>query len=389
MEQSLQPLVMIPGPTPVHPRILAALAKPTASHQSDQVAQDIIQIQKLLYQLLNPGPDSEVFVVSGSGTLAMEMAIVNFVPQNGKVLVLSHGRFGDRFAEISRAYGYETNVIAAEPGKAVTADDLERQIERQDYDVITITHVDTSTGVKAPLDSYISVLSQSRAIVVVDGVCATGGIPEDMSYLGVDVLITGAQKALGVPPGLAILVANAKAMQKLGLEPRRAGYYLDLLRWRPSMRDPHIYFSTHPVNMIYALREACNIIQEETINTRYIRHVALAAAFRAGLSMMGMQCATDTYFLAPTLSVIRLADGLEESKFRAELERFGVVVAGGMGPFAGSTIRVGHMGNITFSEIEKTLVAISRSLKVFGYSIDEQNVLSRAYTDYLEHMSKA
>ncbi len=362
-------LLLIPGPSPVVPRILNALALPTVSHVSPEMARDLLEACENLKRIVFAA-NGEPFIVAGAGTLAMEMAVLNTAGPGDRVLVLSQGYFGDRMAQICQAFGLDHDVLACEWGKAVTPRQLEQRLKAQNYNVVVCTHVDTATGACAPVEEYSQVLDKTGAIFIVDGVCATGGIAERMDPWGLDVVLTAAQKCLGTPPGLAILVFSERAMEKRrGLKPIPA-YYSDILRWLPIMHDPTKYFSTPCVNEIRAFAEATRIVVDEGLDERFDRHDLYAAAIREGLAALGFSFFTDPRFAAATLSVVRYPEGVEDKAFRAGLNANGVVVAGGLGPTAGQVFRMGHMGNLTSAQarfaieaVEKTLASLGRTVK--------------------------
>ena len=362
-------LLLIPGPSPVVPRILNALALPTVSHVGPEMARDLLEACENLKKIVFSA-NGEPFIVAGAGTLAMEMALLNTAGRGDRVLVLSQGFFGDRMAEICKAFGLEHDVLASEWGRAVTPRQLDERVKAKNYNVVVCTHVDTATGACAPVEEYGRVLDKTGAIFIVDGVCATGGIAERMDAWGIDVVLTGAQKCLGTPPGLAILVFSETGMEKRRGLASVPAYYSDILRWLPIMHDPTKYFSTPCVNEIRAFAEATRIVLEEGLDERFERHDLYAEAIRAGLSDLGFSFFTDPRFAASTLSVVRYPEGVEDKAFRAGLNANGVVVAGGLGPTAGKVFRMGHMGNLTSAQVrfaveaaEKTLVSLGRAPK--------------------------
>ena len=362
-------LLLIPGPSPVVPRILDALALPTVSHVGPEMAHDLKESCENLKGIVFSA-EGEPFIVAGAGTLAMEMALLNTAGPADRVLVLSQGYFGDRMAQICRAFGIEHDVLECEWGRAVTPRELDRRLKARNYNIVVCTHVDTATGACAPVAEYGQVLEKTGAIFIVDGVCATGGIAERMDAWGIDVVLTAAQKCLGTPPGLAILVLSEPAMEKRRGLASVPAYYSDILRWLPIMHDPTKYFSTPCVNEIRALAEALRIIIEEGIEERFERHDLYAQALRAGLDALGFSFFANPSFEASTLSVVNYPAGVEDKAFRAGLAANGVIVAGGLGPTAGRVFRMGHMGNLTsvqvrfaIEAVEKTLAGLGRALK--------------------------
>ena len=358
-------LLLIPGPSPVVPRILDALALPTVSHVSPEMAHDLLEACENLKKIVFCA-EGEPFIVAGAGTLAMEMALLNTAGPGDRVLVLSQGYFGDRMAQICQAFGLDHDVVASEWGKAVTPRELDERVKAKNYNVVVCTHVDTATGACAPIEDYSQVLDKTGAIFIVDGVCATGGIAERMDAWGIDVVLTAAQKCLGTPPGLAILVFSQAAMDKRRGLASVPAYYSDILRWLPIMHEPTKYFSTPCVNEIRAFAEATRIIVEEGLDERFERHDLYAEALRAGLSALGFTFFTDPRFAASTLSVVRYPAGVEDKAFRAGLNGNGVVVAGGLGPTAGQVFRMGHMGNLTSAQVRFAIEAVERTLASLG-----------------------
>jgi len=359
-------LLLIPGPTPVVPSILASLAEPTVSHVSPEMGADLsaalADLKKIVFCA-----EGQPFIVAGAGTLAMEIALLNAVGRDDRVLVLSQGYFGDRMAEISRCFGFATDLIAAPWGRGVPAAELAAKLDADRYDVVVATHVDTGTGACAPIEDYAGVLAGRGILFIVDGVCATGGIEERMDDWGIDVVLTAAQKCFGVPPGLAIDVFSARAMAKRRSLPSVPAYYSDILRWLPVMGDPAKYFSTPCVNEVRAFRQGTRIMLEEGMEARFERHRSIGLAVRSGLRALGFGIFTEPEFLADTLSVVRYPDGVEDKAFRSGYARNGVVVAGGLAATAGKVFRMGHMGNLTPANVVFAFEAMEKTLAELGH----------------------
>ena len=354
-------LTMIPGPTPVRPEILESLGRPTVSHQDPDFVEDYRACLADVAAIVRSGT-AQPFVVSGSGTLAMEMALVNLLGPEDRLLVVSQGYFGDRWAQLAQAFGVRCELLQSEWGRAVAPETLAEALRRERFAAVAVTHVDTSTGTAAPVEAYAGLLADREELLLLDGVCATAGIDERFDDWGVDVLVTGAQKALGAPPGVAIAVVSQRALERRRSRERVPAYSADLLRWLPVMRDPLTYFSTPPVNEIRALARATRMVLDEGLDERFARHRRLAASFREGLAALGLHVFTGTDCRADTLTVVRHAEGTDDETFRRGMVGRGVVVAGGLGPVKGKVYRVGHMGNIGEAEIERTLSAIRASL---------------------------
>ncbi|EON74085.1 pyridoxal-phosphate-dependent aminotransferase family protein [Lysinibacillus sphaericus] len=374
-------MLLVPGPTPVVDEIYDALASETRGHTDPRfvnIYKNALEQTKKLLQT-----DGEVFVIAGSGTLAMEMAIVNTVGRGENLLVISHGYFGDRFTPLATAYGINVEVIQAEWGKQVEVSVIQKKLTVGNFKAVTITHADTSTGVLSDLDALVPVIKKTGALVILDGVVATAALDENMSKeyghpdYKLDVVLTGSQKAIGVPPGLAIIAFNQsalKAREALGTIP---AYYSDITNWIAVMNDPGKYFATPPVNLIYAYDVAMNIILDEGITKREARHIAYGRAVRAALSMYGMIALAEEAVAAPTLSCMLYPEGVEDVRFRAKLAEKGVIVAGSLAHLAGKAFRIGHMGNTTPVMLEEAVKLIGEALNEVGKAVDVEAAILR------------
>jgi alanine-glyoxylate transaminase/serine-glyoxylate transaminase/serine-pyruvate transaminase len=346
----MDPLLLIPGPSPVAPRILEALARPTISHVSAALVSETRRTLDHLKRIVFTR-DGHPFILAGAGTLAMEIALVNLARSDSRILIISQGYFGDRMAEIAAAFGLEHERIQSPWGSVVSPEDVARRLSGGGFDLVTATHVDTGSGGCAPIREYAVSARAAGALFVLDGVCATGGIEERMDDWGLDVVLTAAQKCLGAPPGLAVDVFSPAALERRrSLGPIKA-YYADILRWLPVMEDPSRYFSTPCVNEHRALAEATRMVIEEGMEARFQRQAGLGRAARAGLAALGLELFTEASCRAETLSVVRYPEGLDDAAFRAAWLRHGVQVAGGLAATAGRVFRMGHMGNLTGDQL--------------------------------------
>jgi aspartate aminotransferase-like enzyme len=367
-------MLLIPGPTPVIDEIYEALSKETYAHTDPRLVKIFKNSLELTKQLFNT--DGEVFIVAGSGTLSMEMAIVNTVAPGEKLLVISHGFFGDRFVPLAKAYGIEVEVLQAEWGHHIESAEVEKKLAEGSYKAVTVTHVDTSTGVMSNLEELVPVVKKSGALFILDGVCAAAAIEEDMQKeyghpdYKIDIVLTGSQKAIGVPPGLAIVAFGPKAMQAREAMENIPAYYMDTLRWLPTMKDPGKYYATHPVNMIYAFEKGMEIVMAEGLEARYKRHTALGKAVRAGLTEYGMKALAPEDIAAPTLSCILYPEGVNDAEFRSKLAGKGMVISGSLASLAGKAFRIGHMGNVTEDMFVKAMELVGETLKEMGIEAD-------------------
>jgi alanine-glyoxylate transaminase / serine-glyoxylate transaminase / serine-pyruvate transaminase len=357
-----EPLLMIPGPVPVRPDVLEALAEPVRSHTSPENAATLRRAQRGIRSLMG-SEAALVHVFAGSGTLAMEVALVNHARPMDRVVVCSEGYFGDRFAEIATALGMRVEALRVPWGRRLDAEALRRACAAGPAPaLVTVTHVDTSTGVMADVPALVAAARECGAMVVLDGVCATGAVEESMDAWGVDVVVTGAQKGLGLPPGLTVAAVSEAARRRREALGGIAAYYADLRRWEPVMEEPTRYFSTHATSLIRALGVSLDAIETEGLEARFRRHRVVAAALRAGMGALGFAPLTEPAALAPTLSVLACPEGVDEADLRAAMAARGVTVAGCLGSFAGRGIRIGHLGSVGAPEVETTLRAAAGAL---------------------------
>lgn len=364
-------LMMIPGPTPVDQSVLDALSKDTVSHLDPELVKTLKETLNDL-KVIVMTEKGQPFTIPGTGTLGMEAALVNSLKKGDRLLVVSHGFFGDRFAEIARGYGIEVEVLASEWGKIVEVEKIAQKLKEKSFSAITVTHVDTSTGVCAPLEEVGEVIKRfPETLFIVDAVCATGGIEERMDDWGVDIVFAGNQKALGVPPGLANLVFSEKALERRNTLGNISSYYMDINRWLPIMRDPGSgYFATHAVNMVNALHQGLKNILEEGLEERFRRHRRFALAFQAGLEKLRFKILPLKKIRANTMSAVLYPSGIEDLTFREKLYQNGVLVSAGKGVLAGKLFRLGHMGSITENEVVATMSIIEKTLSEFNYDFE-------------------
>ena len=383
-----QELLLVPGPTPVVDEIYDALASETRGHTDPRFVEIFKRAIENTRKLFHT--DGEVYIVAGSGTLAMEMAIVNTVARGERLLVISHGYFGDRFTPLAKAFGIEVDVLQSEWGKRVDPALVEQKVNENAYKAVTITHADTSTGVASDLETLIPIIKASGALAIVDGVVATAAMDEDMSkaYGGneaykIDIVLTGSQKAIGIPPGLAIVAFSKAALAARAAIETVPAYYADIHNWRPIMDNPGMYFATPPVNLIYALDVALQLVLEEGMKAREARHVAFGKAVRAALGVYGMTALATEGVAAPTLSCLLYPEGVEDAAFRASLASRGVIVAGALAHLAGKAFRIGHMGNTTAAMLEQGIIAIGEALQEQGLEVSTEQAV-RVFIEIME-----
>ena len=376
-------LVMIPGPTPVVRPIQNEMGREIQAFGDPRFIGDFRALIENLRGLLNCS--GKVFSVAGTGTLAMEMAIANSTRRDNRVLIVSNGFFGDRFIDICTRKGLLVDVLSAEWGKCVTLEAIAQKLAENKYAAVTVSHVDTSTGVCAPLQEIGDLLAlYPDTLYIVDGVAATGGEATDFDAMHIDILFTASQKAFGVCPGLLLLWASEQALarrKELGTIPE---YYVDFEKWLPIMDDPSKYFATPAINLVWALKKSTEIMQEEGMEARYARHLKNARALQAAFETLGLTILAEKDCRAVTLSNLMYPAGVVDAAFRAKMFEEGVVVAGALAAYAGKAFRVGHMGNITQNDVVYLLGALERSLLACGADIR----LGSGVGKYMEEMAK-
>jgi alanine-glyoxylate transaminase/serine-glyoxylate transaminase/serine-pyruvate transaminase len=303
----------------------------------------------------------------------MDMAVCNLVEPGDRVVALSTGFFSDRMSAILERYGAQVTTLRADAGQAVSTDQVKAALDQVHPRILTLTHVDTSTGVALDVQALSHMAQPYNALVVVDGVCSIGGMALEQEQWGVDIALTAAQKALGVPPGLALLVASPRAIQAFRARKTPVpNYYADWANWLPIMEAYRArkasYFATPPVNLVYALHESLRQILGEGLPARIARHKRMSDAFKAGINAMGLtQVPERSEIAATTMSAIYFPDAVDATLVGKIRER-NVIVAGGIHPaIRDRYFRVGHMGVVDAADISATLSAIEGALSASGY----------------------
>ena len=376
-------MVMIPGPTPVVRSIQDEMGREIQAFGDPRFVKDYKSVIDDLGELF--GCDGKTFVVAGTGTLAMEMAISNMTKRGDDVLIVSNGYFGDRFIDICNHKGLHADVLSAEWGQVVSPAAIEAKLSEKKYAAVTVTHVDTATGAVADIAAIGEVMKKfPDTIYIVDGVAATAGEYENLQEMNIDVLFTGSQKAFGVCPGLLLLWANKKAMAlraSLGVIPE---YYCDFDKWVPIMDDPSKYFATPAINLVWAMKESVRLVKEEGLKARYERHLKNARAMQKALEGVGFTLLAAEGNRAVTLSNLIYPAGVDDAKFRATLLEEGIIVAGGLAAYAGKMFRLGHMGNIDINDEVAVLGVIERALHQCFHAVP----YGKAVGIYMEEMAK-
>jgi alanine-glyoxylate transaminase/serine-glyoxylate transaminase/serine-pyruvate transaminase len=367
---------MIPGPIEFEPAVLAALGAPTTSH----IAPDFIEafgqaLERMREVFLCP--DGQSFIVAGSGTLAMDLAGANLIEPGDRALVVNTGYFGDRYGALLERYGAVVTHVRARVGGRPTLEEVEQALKEDSYKLMTVTHVDTSTGVITDVKGLAGLARAHGTLIVVDGVCSVAGEELRMSDWGVDVALTASQKAISVPPGLALLVAGPRAMETFRARKTPVpNYYADWSNWLPIMEayeERRVgYFGTPAVNLIWALNVSLGQILKEGMEARFARHRALSRACKAAVEALGLgQVPTEPAYAANTMTAPYYPAGVEAADLLPRIKTAGAVLAGGLHPdIRARYFRIGHMGPTNLGDVLATIGALETGLAGCGYSFE-------------------
>jgi alanine-glyoxylate transaminase/serine-glyoxylate transaminase/serine-pyruvate transaminase len=319
--------------------------------------------------------DGQPFVLAGTGTLAMDSAGANLVEPGDKALVVNTGYFSDRFGVILERYGAQVTHVRGCVGGRPELAEVEAALQGEHYKVMTVTQVDTSTGVLANVQELAALARRYDTLCVVDGVCSVAGEELRMDAWGVDLALTASQKAVGVPPGLALLVAGARAIESFNARKTPVlNYYADWTNWLPVMQAyaarKTAYFGTPAVNLVFALNVSLGLILAEGIEARTARHQRIAKAARAGIQALGLgQVPVTEEIAAHTMTAPRFPAGINGADFLARAGKAGVTLAGGLHPAIRTEyFRIGHMGSVSMGDVLATLGAIETALAGCGYA---------------------
>jgi alanine-glyoxylate transaminase/serine-glyoxylate transaminase/serine-pyruvate transaminase len=368
-------LLMIPGPIEFEPDVLHAMGMATTSH----VAPNFIEVFGNSLELMRDvwkSPKGQPFIVAGTGTLAMDMAAANLIELGDNVLVISSGYFGKRFKDILDRYGANTTILEAPLGEVVSLEVIEKELKMGSYKALTITHVDTSTGLLVNPKPIARLAKKYNALSILDGVCSVAGEALSQDEWELDVVLTASQKAIGVPPGLALLMASETAMHVWkNRKTPVPNYYVDWTNWLPIMRAYEerrpSYFGTPAVNLIVALETSLKIICTEGMDKRVKRHQSLAKAFRAGIASLNLEVLTKKNTIAAhTLTAVYYPEGVNGVALSSKMVASNVIIAGGLLPeIKASYFRVGHMGSVSSNDLIAVLSALERALLELGHPL--------------------
>jgi alanine-glyoxylate transaminase/serine-glyoxylate transaminase/serine-pyruvate transaminase len=379
---------MIPGPVELSPAVLAAASGPPPSHVSPGFIETFATCLERMRRVWQADAASQPFIVAGSGTLAMETAAANLIEPGDRALVLVSGYFSDRMAEILRRNGADVVTVEAPVGEAPAVEEVRAALApapgKTTFKALFATHVDTSTGVRVDPEPLCRLAREAGALSVFDGVCATAGERFEMASWDADVYFTASQKAVGMPPGLALLVASERALAaRAARKSSPPPLYLDWHSWLPihrayAERKPS-YFATPSTSLVTALETALGEILEHGIEARVEAHARAAATLRTAWRALGLRSVPESDAVTGnTLSVLLYPAGIDATLLPKIAAR-GVTVAGGLHPAVRTTsFRVGHMGyTVTQPEyLKKTVEAVAEALREAGADVDVESAAS-------------
>ena len=365
-----------PGPSPVDPRVLEALARPPIGHL-DPAFLGLLDLLRSELRSVYGTQNAATLPMSGTGSLGMETCLVNLLEPGDRILVGVNGVFGTRLCEVARRLGAEVSRVEAPWGRPLDPDDLRRGLAQGPFKLLALVHAETSTGVLQDLTPLAALADEAGALLLVDTVTSLGGVPVDVDAHGIDATYSGTQKCLSCPPGLAPISFSERAMNVV--RTRRtpvASWYMDLTLIGQYWGSERVYHHTAPINMLFGLERALALVLEETLPARYERHRRHAAALAAGLEALGLVLPVPEAARLPPLTLVSVPDGVDEAAVRRTLlARHNLEIGGGLGQFAGKAWRIGLMGaGSTPEHVTLCLTALGEALREQGFSANPDAV---------------
>ena len=367
--------LMTPGPTPAPPEVLAAIAQPVLHHRGPDYKKLYSECLGRLREVFRTG--EEVLLFGGSGTGAMESAVANLCSPGERVLVVSAGYFGERWASLAKAFGADVDHLRYAWGEVPTVEDTAARLHEREATTVFLTHSETSTGVVIDLQPFAAAAAEAGALSVVDAISSLGAVPLETDAWGIDVVASGAQKALMTPPGLAMTSASRAAWEKSATSssPR---YYWDWERTRKgqSTLDAPV---TPPVSLVAGLNVALGMLLEESLEAAFERHLRLGRACREGLKAMGLELSSPDEDSSAVVTAARAPEGIDSDELVLLLrDRHGVTLAPGQGELKGKIFRIGHIGYYDVFDITTALAAVELALAELGAEIERGVAVTRA-----------
>jgi aspartate aminotransferase-like enzyme len=359
----------IPGPTPCPEEVLQAQNKQMINHRGTEFGEIIYQLTDKLKRLFQT--ENDVFILTGSGTGGMEAVVVNVLSPGDKVLSVSNGAFGDRFAGIAEQFGAEVKRLSFEWGTAVDPESVRRALqEDSSFKAVLVTHNETSTGVTNDLASISAVIKEFDKLLLVDAISGLGSINLPVDKWHCDVVVTASQKGWMAPPGLAMVSVSQKAWEAQA-NAKMPRYYWDFAKAKSFLEGKRQTPWTPAVSTFYALAVALELVEREGLPNVFARHARVAQAARDGIKSLGLSLFPEEDYASNTITAVK-ADGLDAKKLLQILrDEHKVVLAGGQQKLDGKIFRIGHLGLVTEADIEEVLRTLRVVLPQVGHRSTE------------------
>ncbi len=356
-------ILLGPGPSLVHPRVMRAMTMPLVGHLDPFFLEVLNRTQDMLRYVFQT-ENALTLAVPGTGSAGMEAAIANLVEPGESVLVCINGYFSGRMAEMARRHGGQVRTITRPWGEGFTPAEIKAALDEQPAKIVALVHAETSTGAEQPLEEIVKLVHARGGIVIVDAVTSLGGLPLRVDELGIDACYSGSQKCLGAPPGLAPITLGPRAVEKLSARKSPvASWYLDLSLLEKYWGTDHAYHHTAPIATHYAFCEALRLLAEEGLEARWARHRANAELLWAGLADLGLKLLVPQEHRLPSLTTVRIPDGVDDLKLRRKLlDEYNIEIAGGLGELKGKIWRIGLMGYSSSKDNVLLLLSVLRRL---------------------------
>jgi len=374
--------LVTPGPTPVPPEVLAATAQPMIHHRGPDFKATLARVIERLKRVF--ATENEMLTFTSAGTGVMESAVQNLCSPRDRVLVVSHGYFGERFAAIAEVYGCDLVHLRYPWGESPSADEVgEKLDEMGGAKAVFLTHSDTSTGVVSDIRSIAERLNGTDAVTVVDAISSLAAVPLETDAWGLDAVITSSHKALMSPPGLAFASVSERAFET-ARETASPRYYFDWERTRAKQEKGENPFSP-AISLYLGLDVALRMIIEEGLGAAYERHVRLGRACRAGVKAMGLELFSPDEDRAAVVTAIRMPSDVDgQAVVLSMRERSGVTIIGGQGELRGKIVRIGHIGYVDVFDVTTALAALEVAMVEAGADIERSAAVTAALEAFAE-----
>ncbi|RJP23920.1 MAG: alanine--glyoxylate aminotransferase family protein [Candidatus Abyssobacteria bacterium SURF_5] len=385
-------ILMGPGPSNVHPRVLRAMSTPLVGHLDPDFISIMNDVQALLRELFKTANEMTL-AMSGTGSSGMETCFCNVLEPGDTAVVCVNGLFGERISDIVGRLDAKLVRVEAEWGKIIEPEAIERTLKKNRAKVVAIVHAETSTGVRQPIEEISRIVHEHGALFLVDTVTSLGGCDVRVDDWKIDACYSGTQKCLSCPPGLSPVSFNQAAMDALHSRKRKvSSWYMDLSMIEKYWGEERFYHHTAPISMIYALREALRIIREEGLENRFRRHRLNHLALAAGLEGLEVEFLVEEQYRLPMLNAVKIPDGINDVNVRKYLlNKYGIELGGGLGVLKGKTWRIGLMGHSsTKQNVLLFLAALEDALMAEGIKTAPGAAVAAATEIYVkEHSGRA